>query len=310
MFTLQEQQAQKKRVQRVRRSSCCDGVRVLCSPCEENKGLGASDQEEMKKAIAPGEYATVSKGQQDAIMAAKLAASVALTMIPVVGWAAALLINIPVVGDKIFNFGLKYDPILKTFVKAFKKVNPLENCMNAWKYPEEKERFIRGMSPQPLPITAEVRNQYRLEHARDIIVNPSNRQENVVNIFRRLVNENPDILMYECATRAEVRGMTQTKAEDRQSVDAFWGQLRTAAQNEELYKLIGTTAIRVEQKKAVTVEVQRLSTQFQMPVGVTSITKGGVLVLDPKVNANRVLLSSPIGDSKQTRAVSNKLPGF
>jgi hypothetical protein len=298
MFTLQEQQAQKIRV---RRSSCCDGVQVPCSPCAENMGLGANDQEEIQKLIAPGEYAAISKNQETAITTIKLAASLALTMIPVVGWAAALLINIPVVGDKIFKFGMKNDPILKTIVGAFKKVTPMENCMNAWKYPEEKNRFIRNMSPSPLPISQEVRNEYRLQRARDLVVNESDRKEKIVSIFNRLVNENPDILKYECATRSEVQGQTGTTSADRMQVNAFWDQLRTTAKNEELYKLIGVTGITVEQKKQVIAETRKLSSEFGLPTGVTSITKGGVLMLDPTVNSNRVLISAPIGDQKTTR---------
>lgn len=298
MFTLQEQQAQSKRV---RRSSCCDGIQVPCSPCAESIGLGANDKEEIQKLIAPGEYEAVSKGQETAITTIKLAATVALTMIPVVGWAAALLINIPVVGDKIFKFGMKNDPILKTIVKAFKKSTPMKNCMDGWIHPEEKNRVLRGMAPYPLPVTQEVRNEYKLQHARELVVNDSDRAERVISIFMRLVNENPDILKYECATRSEVRAQAGTTAADRAQVDAFWEQLRTAARNEELYKLIGVTAITVEQKKQVTAETRKLSSEFALPTGVTSITKGGVLMLDPSVNSNRVLLSAPIGDTQTTR---------
>lgn len=309
MFTLQEQQAQKRRIKK----KCCDGVEVKCLPCGSQ--LGAEDEmpqrSETEKMLAPSEYGQVSAGQTTAITGIKLAASIALAMIPVVGWAAAILINIPVVGDKIFNFGLKYDPLVKGIMKSLRKATPMENCMNAWKYPEEKARFLQGKvsGVVPYPVSNEIRQEYKLQRAREMPVpDYGARQGNILAIFLRMVNENSQILQYECATRAEVRGTTGTTSEDRVKVEQFWSDMKEAARQEEYTNIVGVLGVVVAQKQQAMQETRKAATLFQLPEGVTSITKGGVLMLDPSKSTNKVILSAPAEAIKTAKTpVKNSL---
>lgn len=311
MFTLQEQQSRKRRVKK----KCCDGVAVKCLPCGSQ--LGAENEmpqrSETERMLAPSEYGQVSAGQATAIQGIKLAASLALAMIPVVGWAAAILINIPVVGDKIFNFGMKYDPLVKTIMKSLRKATPMENCMNAWKYPEEKARFIQGMlsGTTPYSISNEIRQEYKLQRAREMPVPEYGvRQSNMLAIFTRLVDQNSQILQYECATRGEVRGQTGTSSDDRAKVDQFWADLKEAARQEEYSNLVGVLGIVVAQKQQVMQETRTAAIQFKLPEGVTSITKGGVLMVDPTKSMNKVILTAPMGAQHTIKAQQSGIPGM
>ena len=276
MFTLQEQRV--KQIKVVRASLGCCSTGVTCKACYD-KGLGAEGDGVDTKAIQK-EYGGQSTAAQPVMMGVKLAATVALLAIPVVGWAAALLLNVPIVGDTIMK------PLMGPIAKMFKKATHMESCMKWW-----TESNIRGMASglAPYAVSSEIKREYRAQRSRDMVDNTSDRQNNIANIFTRLVRENPDIMAMQCATMPQGRGETGMTEADAIKVAGYWDQLKEAARQEEYQNFVGVLGVVVEQKAAVVQESRSIATTFKLPTGVTSITKGGALVLMPGVSTNRII---------------------
>lgn len=275
MFTVQEQKLQ-RRIRRVSSLGCCS-TGVPCKACYESS-LGAEEGID-SKAIQK-EYGGQSKAAQPVMMGVKLAATVALMFIPVVGWAAALLINVPVVGDAIMG------PIMGPIAKMMKKATHMESCMKWW-----TDSNIRSMASglTPYPIGADIKREYRAQHAREMVDNTGDRQNNIASIFVRIVRRNSDIMAMQCATMPQGRGETGMTEADAAKVAGYWDQIKEAARQEEYQNLVGSIGVTVAQKVAAVQESRSVATTFQLPTGVTSITKGGALVLIPGVSMNKII---------------------
>jgi hypothetical protein len=239
-------------------------------------GLGDDTVPDAKAIQA--EYGGMSKEAPTVGMGIKLAATVALMFIPVVGWAAAIAINLPVIGDAVMG------PIMKPIMGMMKKATHMESCMKWW-----SDSNIRGMMAgmSPYPISAEVRHEYLLQRGKEMVVNESGRWENMASKFVRSVRANPNLMEAQCVS------MPQGKAEMPNDINpalvaSYFSQLKEQARNDEYMEIAGGYAITAGQKVAAVQETRQAASMFQLPTGVVGV-KHGALVLDPKISTNKVI---------------------
>jgi hypothetical protein len=256
-----------------------------CGMCRKkvvnDRGLGeeAPLLPELSRQETQKQYGGQSEAAPMAAMGIKLVATVALMFIPVVGWAAALLINVPVVGDAILS------PIMGPIMKMMKKATHMESCMNWWTDSNIKS-MIAGMAPYPIGV--EVRREYKLQRGQDMSVIEGARWENMASKYVRLVRANPSLMEAQCASMPQGRGETGMTEADAITVGKYFTQLKLQAQYEEYMEIAGSYAKTAGQKIGVTQELRKAATMFQLPTGVMSIDKGA-LVLMPGVSSNKVI---------------------
>jgi hypothetical protein len=272
----------------------------LCKGCGENvvNGYGLGQEPDVK-AITK-EYGGGKETGGQAAMAVKMAVTVALMFVPVVGWIAAAAINLPVIGgvaDKILK------PITGPIAKMFKKATHMESCMKWW-----TDSNIRSMMAgiSPYPITEDVKREYQLQHARPLVYNEGGRWNNMASIFVSKIRANPDIMQFQCATMPQGRAETKMTEADAVTAQQYLAQLKEAARQEEYFNIAGNAGSVVEQKSVAVQQTREAglvtgSKAFQLPEGVTSISKGGALVLGPGKSTNLILDYGLVGKSTITR---------
>lgn len=281
-------------------------IGVLQKPCRVC-GEGLGEGEPNVKAIQKEYHGGYTK---EAEMGAKLIITVALFMIPVVGWAAALVLNVPVVGDAIWKFGMKHDPILKAFIGAFKKATHMEDCMKWW-----TDSNIRGMSagivPYPIDINAFIQkysdaiHEYRLQRAQEIdikglvVSSLSGRSSKIGNIFVKLVQNSKEFMEFYCASMPQSRAKTGMTEADYTKANEYLGHLKEQAKQEEYtstlqeieQKIVSVLAPYIKivtQKTGVIQQTRQAASVFQLPAGVLAIDRGA-LVLTPGTSSNLVI---------------------
>jgi hypothetical protein len=261
------------------------GIGVLQKPCRVC-GEGLGDDTIDAKAIQK-EYGGMSKEAPTVGMGIKLAATVALMFIPVVGWAAAIAINLPVIGDAVMG------PIMKPIMGMMKKATHMESCMKWW-----TDSNIRGMMVgiTPYPISDEIKREYQIEHTSVMPVNESGRWDTIANIFVRLLRENPSLMEAQCATMPQGIVETQTTLSPA-LVASYFSQLKEQARQEEYYKIVGNIGVTVQQKTTAVQETRQVASVFQLPTGVVNIDKGALVLAPGGASSNRVIEMFPMGQS-------------
>lgn len=254
-----------------------------CRVCGEGLGEGEIDVKAIQKA-----YGGQRKEAPMVGMGVKLAVTVALMFIPVVGWAAALLINVPVVGDAIMG------PIMKPLMGMMKKATHMESCMKWW----TDSNIASMIAGTPLlPIGSELSREYEIQHAKPMSMvasfSESARRASMTRIFIGYVRANPDIMQYECATMSQGRAETGMTEVDYRKAQEYWGQMKEGARQKEYYDLVGSLAAIVAQKTGITQQTRQTGLvtgpgAFQLPAGVLSINRGAV-VLAPGTSSNLVI---------------------
>lgn len=277
-----------------RSGASLNGVCDRCVPNDRGLGEDAPLAVSIDSKAIQKEYGGQSDAAGPALMGIKLVATVALMFIPVVGWAAALLLNVPVVGDAIMK------PILGPIAKMFKKATHMESCMKWW-----TDSNIRSMASglEPYPISQEIKQEYRLQHAKELVDSYSDRKNNIINNFVKYVRQNPDIMSMQCATMPQGRKETHMTEADAAKVVVYWSQIKEASRQQEYQDFVGAVGAILSQKVAAVASSRQAGLVttatggkgFQLPEGVMSISKGGALILDVNKSTNKVIDYSVVG---------------
>lgn len=202
--------------------------------------------------------------------------------------------------------------ISKIIGGLFKKATHMESCMKWW-----SDSNIRGMvnvSPYPVDVVSSFpgeSQEYQAQHASSVtgdsgiqsLLSTSSRTYNIGTYYVSQVRANPDMMTASCASMPQ--GQAETHANINPSdVNVAFDQMKEQARQQEYQSVLQSVGRvlagykrSVERKVAVVQQTRDTATVFKMPVGVTSITKGGALVLDPSKNTNLVIDRGVIGPS-------------
>jgi hypothetical protein len=217
--------------------------------------------------------------------------------------ATGLVLKIPVVG--------------KIFGGLFKKATHYGDCMKWWVGASGDSNIrgmVRGISPYPVDVASnfpDESREYQLQHASSVmsdsnvqsILGASSRMYNIGTYFLRALRENPDLMDMSCMSQPNVQAETG-QAVSASEVDGYMGQLKEQARQQEyqdvllkVKNVLGMYRRSVERKAAVVQQTRQAATAFQLPTGVTSISKGGSLILTPGTSSNLVINRGVIGGS-------------
>jgi hypothetical protein len=195
----------------------------------------------------------------------------------------------------------------------FKKATHFGDCMKWFNNENNIRGMVAGITPYGIDVEESfpvASREYRLQHADSIATHPGvisalnvgTRQGRIANLFVSALRSNPELMQLQCAVQARSKGEDTGVDMSQNEVGQYWGQLKEGTRQQEYvdtigmlmnilasYQVVATKKIEVIQKTREAGLVTGSNKAFQLPEGVTSISKGGALVLDPSKNTNLVL---------------------
>ena len=277
-----------------------NGKRLQKPSRVNSAGLGAS------------EYSGQSKTGEMLNTAAKfynpLTSMLPIKSLPIIGQLDPLTLSLAMATG-----GLSLMPgISKIIGGLFKKATHMESCMKWWS--DSNIRSMVNVSPYPVDVIQsfpDESREYQLQHASSVtgdssiqsLISGSGRIYNIGTYYVSQVRANPDMMQASCASMPQ--GQAETHANiNPADVNAAFDQMKEQARQQEyqdtitsIGRILSQYKRVIERKVAVVQQTRDTATIFKMPVGVTSITKGGALVLDPSKNTNLVIDRGVIGPS-------------
>jgi hypothetical protein len=234
--------------------------------------------------------------------------------IPVIGKLDPLSMSLAVASG-----GLTLIPgVSKIIGGLFKKATHMGDCMKWWNNESNIRGMVSNISPYPVDVNQvfpEASYEYQSQHARNVmessevrsVLAESSRRYQIGTYYVSGVRSNPDLMQMLCMTQPKVQEETGQQISASQ-VDPLFEQLKEQARQKEYQDTVNSIGRilasyqRVVQRKVEVVQKTReRAVAFKAPEGVTSITKGGALVLTPGVSTNRVIDRGVIGKATEIR---------
>lgn len=226
-------------------------------------------------------------------MGMKLGLTLGLMAIPVVGWVAAIAINLPMIGPVLMK---PFNMIMNPIMGMFKKATHLEDCMRWW----TASNIASMVANYPLiPIGDDIAHEYEIEHAQPISktasFSESSRRVNLTSIYSAALWAQPDLMKLFCAVQSQSMGENYGVSYTMDQVNGFIDQVKQYAAQKEYNDLVGILASTVAQKSGIMQATRQAGLVtggpqgFQLPTGVIGITSGGTQLLSPSVNSNLVI---------------------
>jgi hypothetical protein len=277
------------------RSRTMAGVGCRCQVSD--RGLGADDSGDIPTTKMSAAAAPVGMGL-------RMAATVGLMFIPVVGWGLAAAINLPMIGPVLMK---PINMIINPVMKMFQKATHYGDCMKWW----NNSNIASMIANYPLiPIGDDIAHEYEIEHAQPISktasFNESSRRANLISIYTSAVWGQPDLMKLHCAVHAQSKGENYGVQYTMDQVSGYFDQIKQYAAQKEYQDLVGILASTVAQKTGIMQASRETGLitggpkAFQLPTGVIGIS-GGAMLLSPSVNSNLVI---NLGVGAPTKTVS------
>lgn len=201
----------------------------------------------------------------------------------------------------------------------FKKATHMESCMKWWT-DENITGMIKGRMPYAIDVAQsfpEASREYQINRARHVtddeqvvrLLDVPRRQKIMIAAFVSSVRAYPDLMQAQCAAMPQGRaetGVTFTESD----LAPVWNGMKEAAQVSEykrtlkaIENILAPYAALVKQKTAMIQQTRQTGLvegpkAFQLPTGVTGISKGGALIVTPGTSTNLVV-NMTIGKSKR-----------
>jgi hypothetical protein len=291
MFTTQTRQ----------KKSGMGGLKKPCRVCGD--GLGASD-----------EYSGINKSGE-------IIQTAGSVLYPVTGMLP--IKSLPIIGNldpltmtlAVMTGGITLIPGVSKIVGGlFKKATHMGDCMKWWSSDSNIRSMVASVMPYPIDVVQsypEASQEYQIQHASSVISDSgiqralavSSRKYKIGTYYVQGVKQNADLMQMSCMTQPEVQKETGVVI-SASDVGPYFTQLQEQARQIEyqetmtnIGKVLASYQRVVEQKAVVVKKTRDVSATFQMPVGVTSISKGGSLVLSPGTSSNLVIDRGVVGKS-------------
>ena len=285
-------------------------TKASCRSCKKqvvnDKGLGEDEYQGTSKS---GQLLTTAAGIYNPFVS-----MLPVSSIPVIGKLNPAQMSLALVTG-----GITLIPgVSKLVGNLFKKATHMGDCMKWWNNENNIRGMVSGISPYPIDVEQifpEESREYQLQHARNVsgesgiqnLLSTSSRRYQIGTYYIGGVRANPEIMQMSCLTQPNVQAEVGQRI-SASEVEPYFDQLKEQARQKEYYdtvesikRVLASYRMVVERKAVVVQKTREVATAFQLPAGVTSISKGGALVITPGVSTNLVINRGLIGKSTEVR---------